>query len=272
MLFPECRLPLMTANHKRSVERFLLVVIILLVNLVLGVRQDSFYQIAFGAILAITLFSGTWNVLHLSLFLFLMSLNSVLFPDLTSNVPSAKFLLPLSTSTAILVLFFRGRLSLAWAGKGAIDRVSLILICATGVVSAAALILWALRTENLGAGVHMVQGFSKYPKWLLFGFGVPLFALANAFAEEAIFRGIMQSALDRAFGRKSVVLILQASSFAAFHFVSGFPNGYTGYLMALIYGIMLGYLKKRSGGLLAPYSTHVMADLAIGYFLCVHTL
>lgn len=118
----------------------------------------------------------------------------------------------------------------------------------------------------------MVQGFSRFPKSLIFGLGVPLFALVNAFAEEVIFRGIMQGALSRAFRRQCLVVILQASAFAAFHFAGGFPNGYIGYLMTFIYGLMLGYLRERSQGLLAPFSAHVMADLAIGYFLCIYAL
>jgi hypothetical protein len=38
-------------------------------------------------------------------------------------------------------------------------------------------------------------------------------------------------------------------------------------LMVLVYGIALGYLRKRGNGMLAPYITHVIADLTIGYFL-----
>ncbi len=116
----------------------------------------------------------------------------------------------------------------------------------------------------------MARVFSQYPKWLIFGLGIPIFALANAFAEEAIFRGITQTALMQAFGHSYTAVILQASAFAAFHFVSGFPNGYVGCIMTFFYGIMLGYLRERSQGLLAPYSAHFVADLAIGYYLCVY--
>lgn len=256
-----------------SAGRFLIVVSILLVHLSPAIRLDlSFQIIVFGAVLAVTVVSRAWDVLHPSLLLFIMSLNSILFPVLTSRVPSAKFLLPLALSTAIILLFFRARVPLDWAKKGSLDRTSIIAICVIGGVSTAALLLWAFLAENPVAAVRMVQGFSRYPKWVVFGLGVPLFAIANAFAEEVIFRGIMQGSLSRVFSRQRLVLVLQAAAFAAFHFSGGFPNGYTGYLMTLVYGMMLGYLRERSQGLLAPYLTHIIADLAIGYFLCIYVL
>ena len=94
----------------------------------------------------------------------------------------------------------------------------------------------------------------------------------NAFAEEVVYRGVMQEALSRVFKQKSIVLVLQASTFAAIHFAVGFPNGFLGYLMVFVYGFVLGYLRVRTNGMLAPYLAHVIADLAIGYFLCLHAL
>jgi membrane protease YdiL (CAAX protease family) len=115
--------------------------------------------------------------------------------------------------------------------------------------------------------VQAVQGLAAYPRWLIFGCGVPLFALANAFVEEAIFRGVVQEALARTFSRPRVVIILQAAVFAAAHYMAGFPNGKAGYAMVLVYGVLLGYLRLRTNGLLAPWLAHVASDLAIGYVL-----
>ena len=67
-------------------------------------------------------------------------------------------------------------------------------------------------------------------------------------------------------------MILQASAFAILHFAAGFPNGIAGYLMTFVYGLILGYLRERTGGLLAPYVTHVVADLVIGYFLYFYAI
>jgi membrane protease YdiL (CAAX protease family) len=33
--------------------------------------------------------------------------------------------------------------------------------------------------------------------------------------------------------------------------------------MAMIYGVMLGAIRRRSRGILAPFVTHVVADLVI---------
>jgi hypothetical protein len=45
--------------------------------------------------------------------------------------------------------------------------------------------------------------------------------------------------------------------------VDGFPNGWTGFAMVVVYGVLLGSICRRSGGLLAPWVAHVAADLTI---------
>jgi membrane protease YdiL (CAAX protease family) len=47
----------------------------------------------------------------------------------------------------------------------------------------------------------------------------------------------------------------------------GFPNGAIGYGMAFGYALVLGYLRLRTDGLLAPVAAHVIADLTIGFIL-----
>jgi hypothetical protein len=154
-----------------------------------------------------------------------------------------------------------------WFRRGNLDPAAWILTLVTALVSVAALAAWATWTDNLGVGTRMVQGFHAYPRWLILCCGVPLFALTNGFVEEAVFRGVVQEALARAFNRPLVMLVLQASVFAALHYAAGFPNGKMGYLMVLVYGWMLGYLRLRTNGLLSPWLAHVVSDLAIGYML-----
>jgi membrane protease YdiL (CAAX protease family) len=252
--------------------RFLLLAIILLVHFSLDVKHGLPYRTGFGVVLTTTLIAKRWDLLHLSLLLFVMSISGVLFPGAVASIPSFKFLMSLVISTAVVLLFPGGRVSLWWARRGHIDRVSVVLIVVTGIVSSGALLLWAFQADNLGSGIDMVRKFARFPKLLVFAVGVPFFALVNALAEEIVFRGVMQAALSAAFQRRYLVVILQASAFAAFHFAAGFPNGYTGYAMAFIYGLMMGYLRERTQGLLAPYCAHVAADLTIGYFLCIYAL
>jgi membrane protease YdiL (CAAX protease family) len=262
----------MSTNFSTYTGRFLLLALVLMVHFSPDVSHGLIYRTGFGVVLAIIIISRQWDSLHLSLLLFLISITGVFLPGAVASVPSFKFLMPLAVSTSFVLLFFRKRVSLLWARIGDIDRMAVLLIIATGVISSSALLLWAFRADNLGAGIDMVRKFARFPKSLIFAVGVPIFALVNALTEEVVFRGVMQAALNAAFQRSYIVLVLQASAFAAFHFAAGFPNGYTGYAMAFVFGLMMGYLRERTQGLLAPYCAHVAADLTIGYFLCAHAL
>ena len=61
-------------------------------------------------------------------------------------------------------------------------------------------------------------------------------------------------------GRTAV--LVQAAAFGLLH-LSGFPGGAVGVGLAAVYGVMLGVLRRRAGGLLAPYVAHVAADLTV---------
>ena len=43
----------------------------------------------------------------------------------------------------------------------------------------------------------------------------------------------------------------------------GFPSGLIGMAMVFVWGIALGILRVRSGGMLVPIVTHIAADLVI---------
>jgi membrane protease YdiL (CAAX protease family) len=58
-------------------------------------------------------------------------------------------------------------------------------------------------------------------------------------------------------------LLLQASAFAALHYQAGFPRGVAGVALTFVYGLVLGVLRCRTGGLLIPFLTHVLTDLVI---------
>jgi membrane protease YdiL (CAAX protease family) len=88
-----------------------------------------------------------------------------------------------------------------------------------------------------------------------------LFAVLNASLEEMIFRGVLQTALAAQVGAGWAVLV-QAAAFGVGH-GSGYPPGNRGMALAGIYGVMLGVLRQRAGGLLAPWIAHVCADAVI---------
>lgn len=254
----------MKAKSKFCKFSLLFLILFLSFGALIGVPKIGLY----AAI--VYLFCVIWkkekNLYHSAVLLFLMFTASYYFPHFLWNIPAAGFFVPLFLSTLFVYPFKKDLLH--WLRRGEVDQISWALVAITSCVSALALILWAYWSENLGAGVTMMQGLLSFPIWLILILAIPLFAIVNALAEEFVYRGVLQEALEIAFPQKeNLVLVLQASAFAAAHVASGFPNGKVGYLMTFSYALMLGFLKRRTGGILAPYVAHVVADLVIGYYL-----
>lgn len=108
----------------------------------------------------------------------------------------------------------------------------------------------ALRLPRLPTGLHPVVLTAAFVAW----------SACNAVAEELYFRGALQHELVR--GLAGAGVAVQAVAFGAMHF-HGFPRGWSGVALATAYGLMMGALRRRSGGLLAPWVAHVAADLTI---------
>jgi uncharacterized protein len=159
------------------------------------------------------------------------------------------------------------RKTLAWIKIGQQNTISKILILLTSIISIISLLIWAANSDYLGLGIKTIKGFLAYNHLLVFILFIPIFAIVNALIEEFMFRGILQESLRKNFNNKLFVIILQALPFAAFHYAAGFPNGITGVFMVFIWGAVLGYLREKTNGLLAPVICHLVADLTIGYYL-----
>ena len=222
---------------------------------------------AFAALLLISLLSRSWKTIAAILVFVGMSFEGLILPAYLDGAPVIGFLIPFVLTAALLSIFPQTRSNLRWVRVGNIDRLAWTLVALTSVFSTAALILWAYSTNHLGLGEQFVKGFGSASRLLIYGVYVPAFALLNAMAEEAVYRGLVQESLTRAFRHPALILFLQASAFAAVHYASGFPNGVVGYFMVLIYGSMLGYLRMRTNGILAPFIAHVIADTAIAMLL-----
>lgn len=95
--------------------------------------------------------------------------------------------------------------------------------------------------------------------------GGVVFAIVNATLEELIWRGVFQNRLEAAFG-PGLAIVIQAISFAIQH-AWGFPRGVVGVLLAGTWALMLGALRRSSGGLLGPILAHVVADATIAVIL-----
>jgi membrane protease YdiL (CAAX protease family) len=160
---------------------------------------------------------------------------------------------------ALGVLFVAGRV---WPSLGSVreplGRVPGWATFGCAAVTPGALGAWVLLlqpdlsdiTRNLPTG-HLAL--------LVLGGGA--FALVNAVCEEWIWRGAIQSRLTALFSRRMAVAV-QALSFGVAH-AHGFPRGLVGVALAGAWATLLGGLRVRAGGLLAPTIAHIVADATI---------
>jgi membrane protease YdiL (CAAX protease family) len=224
--------------------------------------------LAAGIFVVYVCLSRRWPLLQWAVLFGAMSLEGYLSSwSLLSRVPALGKGLIIVASFLIILPFRAARNWSHWARRGRLTPIITLSIVGIGVISSAALILWARWTDNFGLAVSMAAGVRAYSKILTVVVLIPCFAALNALVEEVVFRGVLQHALTEVFKSPHVVVGLQAAAFAAFHFAAGFPNGWTGYAMTLLYGSALGYLKRWADGLLAPWICHVLADLTIFYFM-----
>jgi len=214
------------------------------------------------------LLARTWSALHLGLFILLAAAATVV-PLQLLQVSTLQLPLVFVLSLLLLWPLAQVRDSMrGWLRRGQQDGISAFLTLGTPPLTGIALILWARWTDRIGVGEEMVQGLAEIPILVLVLVGLPVFALLNALAEELLYRGLLQQALMEALGDRPLLVVpLQASAFAALHYAVGFPNGALGYLMVFAWGCVLGVLRRRTGGLLAPFLVHVAADLVIGGYL-----
>lgn len=93
-------------------------------------------------------------------------------------------------------------------------------------------------------------------------------AFIGVLAEEMLFRGWLQSALDDRLGGQWAVL-LSAIAFSAFHLWAGGATDSISLANLLLGGLWFGLLAQRSGGLVAPIAAHLGWNVAedIGFGL-----
>jgi membrane protease YdiL (CAAX protease family) len=132
------------------------------------------------------------------------------------------------------------------------------------VVLSGAILLWFLDAVGPPGLSALADRLTALSPWSLAGIGLA-FAVVNAFVEEVLFRGAMLQHLAHALGSWPAVAI-QAAAFGLIHF-NGYPYGPVGVALAATYGLVLGAMRLRSDGLLAPWVAHVGADIVIFVFI-----
>lgn len=172
---------------------------------------------------------------------------------------------PLPGAVAVLAAWALARRSAraelwrSWCQRGSATPELPWLLLVTITVTAVALVTWQ-RVFDGQLPQDYVDAAAGHPLWLL-ALGGAGFSLLNAAVEEAVFRGVLQTAMERVSG-PAVAIAAQATAFGALH-VLGVPSGVVGAVMAGCWGVLLGVLRWRTRGLLAPYAAHVAADATI---------
>lgn len=166
---------------------------------------------------------------------------------------------PLILAAPLALLLVCGRIwpevRPVWFARG---RVPLAATLVCGAVTPVALSAWlALARPDLS---DLLVQVPKAQPWLLVVGGLG-FAAANATLEEWVWRGVIQTRLS-VLSSERVAIGAQALSFGVAH-AHGFPRGVSGMVLAGVWALMLGLLRKRSSGLLAPILAHFVADATI---------
>ncbi|VWD10594.1 hypothetical protein BLA39750_03195 [Burkholderia lata] len=158
-----------------------------------------------------------------------------------------------------------------WLTAGRMTGTTVALMAATIIVSSGALLTWVFVFHpHLDSLARMIPPSGPLR---LAAMGVA-FSTLNALWEELILKGLAWSALQDVFRSTVTVNLVQSALFGFAHF-QGFPQGWTGVLMAAVYAFVLGIIRKQSRGLLAPIVTHVFADATIFvvlYFISIGRL
>jgi len=156
-------------------------------------------------------------------------------------------------------LYAPARLGFGWLRCGSFGPPVRQLVLLTVLVSACALVVWY---RLAGPDVSMFGARIRPLPLLVLPLAALGFAAVNAAAEEAVYRGFIQCALEDALGVGTAALLLQAAAFGVLH-INGFPRGAAGIVLAFVYGLLLGTIRRRAGGMFAPWVAHVCADLVI---------
>ncbi len=189
--------------------------------------------------------------------------NSIFWPILLVSL----LMLPWPISFIIPILIFFGvifRLKIRGyefelIELGELNKNTLLMILPTIVLSSLGLILWVILAKpDLSASKIILPSDSIV---LLVISGL-FFSVFNAIWEEIIFKGVLWNGAKRLGSSFLVLNLFQSILFGVMH-LNGFPRGIVGAFLAGMYGLLIGFIRKSSNGLLAPVITHFFADATI---------
>lgn len=158
------------------------------------------------------------------------------------------------------------RRSAGWIRPGHLSRSDLLLVLILAILTALVLLGWiVLARPDLSDLVETVPDAAPLTL-VFFGF---LFALINSFGEEVLYRGAFMYALESALGSETAALLTQAMYFGLLH-INGFPRGPSGMVLAALFGVVCGFLRLKTRGMLASWITHFIVN-ALMYLYLAHS-
>jgi len=212
--------------------------------LVLSVRFGNIYTVSFATLVFLTFLGPRLFPAHVS-FIVVKIIGTLLF------CISLTFIKPLRNAQD-------------WFCIGRFGKITILYIIAISLISAGSLVTWTLITKPNLPGYTALMPPNMTPFWVVFY--MLAFALINAAIEELMWRGVMLSALEKAFGSSHFSLGLQAISFGIAHYRGPFLYGWLGVALTTIFGVLVGLLRRQSKGIFAPWVTHAISDFVI---LCI---
>jgi hypothetical protein len=175
--------------------------------------------------------------------------------------------IPFAIWAAVAVMWLAGRRFTflnpvsGWLPRGESTTHLWLFTAAIAIGAPLALLAWFGRIDALPeVSADLVELTVDLPIPVLAVIGLT-FILANSIAEEVAYRGVAYETAA-SFSSGPWALTSQAIAFGTLH-VGGVPAGFSGVILATVYGLALGWLRRRSGGLRLPILAHIVADAAI---------
>ncbi|SDO58418.1 CAAX protease self-immunity [Cryobacterium flavum] len=172
---------------------------------------------------------------------------------------------PLPAALALVAVIVltgpRGTLSRwrKWFRVGTIGPSTRLLCAVIVVLTAVALLVWQQSTDG-GLPSTYTGLIDSVPTPVAIA-GIFLFLVVNGAVEDSVWSGVLLTAA-RGTMPAPVAIAVTVLSFGIAH-LDGVPNGPIGVVMVIAWGIVLSLLRLRTGGMLATYIAHVLADATI---------
>jgi len=148
----------------------------------------------------------------------------------------------------------------SWFRRGRVHRGDLVLLAGTIVLTAVALLAWNhLTNGSLPMAYITLAATTPAPLVVI---GAFVFLAVNGLVEDTVWFGVLLTALERAPVPRPLGLVTVVVSFGLAH-LHGVPDGWIGVAMVIGWGLVLGVLRLRTGGMLQTYLAHVCADATI---------